>query len=292
LIAETQLADPRSSDNPFSLHAKIILHDSSHTSINGTYLLQWVSPTTWREEISTPNFSQIRFGAEGGIWEVRDPAYLSLPMWQLMQALGFYDRLALLQEEHPGKTKFDKTNGRFLRCVKVEKAGGLFRKLCFDNNSAELASERPGWIDRTYDFSEYTSIGTKRFPRAIKVYEGKNETAEFSVDELRGMDQQESSSLQKPAAAQWQAWCPNPVGGIRLTPNYDRAASAASRTTARPDVIIYGAIGTDGAWHDLHILQSAGGTIDALILEAIQKERSIPNTCNGKPIVVETVFRR
>src|ERR1700693_3994583 len=89
LIAEARLEDPRSSNSPFRLHAKITLHQVGQISTNGPYLFQWVSRTNWREEISTPDFSQIRLGAEGGVWEVRNPAYLSLPMWQLMQALTF-----------------------------------------------------------------------------------------------------------------------------------------------------------------------------------------------------------
>src|SRR5690348_16658878 len=45
---------------------------------------------------------------DGGIWEERKPSYLSLRMWQIMQALNSYGRLELPREESAIKVKVKK----------------------------------------------------------------------------------------------------------------------------------------------------------------------------------------
>jgi hypothetical protein len=70
-----------------------------------------------------------------------------------------------------------------------------------------------------------------------------------------------------------------------LTPTYNLQAKTRGETT------LYGSLGTDGRW-DVTILKSWGHGHDTEVLEAVRKERWKPSSCNGVPIVIETVFKR
>jgi hypothetical protein len=286
LLNAAKLADARAGDRGFKISAVIKLMQGM-TQAEGTYQLVWDSPTRWREELSFPDFHQIRVSAPGGVWEKREPYFLSLRMWQLMQALGFYGRFELSNEESAGKIKRTKKQGSDLRCVEIKRNSYPVDEFCFHEDTAQLLSEHYLPSDRVYEFTNYRNIGPKFLPGHIAVREGKTPAADFSVTDVREMDSVPASSFEQPAQAEWRSWCASPEsGGDPLTPIYSGLAQHKGTAT------LYGAIGTDGQWHRAHILESGGADHDTEVLEGLKKERWKPSSCNGSPIVVETVFRR
>jgi hypothetical protein len=292
LLQNAQLSDVRSVDgSSFQLHAKIRLAQDQGSEIEGSYSLVWASSAQWREEFVFPDFNQVRVSGQGGIWEKREPSYLSLRVWQLMQALAFYGRLDLQHEESAAKIRVKKRNGTSLRCIEIMRRDhGMemtVRELCFSADAAQLVSEHYVPSDRTYEFSDYLGVGTKFFPRHVKVYDGKTLAADFSVAELKEANNASSEQFEKPAQAEWRAWCASPeAGGDPLTPIYSRFVQKKGEAT------LYGAIGPDGLWNGLHVLEPGGPDHDSEVLEALKRERWKPSSCNGVPIVIETVFKR
>jgi hypothetical protein len=131
------------------------------------------------------------------------------------------------------------------------------------------------------------TIRTKFFPGHITVYDGKTLAATFSVSKVEETDSIPTTIFEQPAQSEWRPWCASPeAGGDPLTPIYSRLGEHKSTST------LYGAIGTDGQWYRVHVLESGGPSHDAEVLEALKKERWKPSSCNSVPIVVETVFRR
>ena len=288
LLRDARLADVRAvGHRSFQLEAKISLQQANAMKTEGSYRLSWVSPSQWREEFSFPDFNQVRVSAPGGVWETRKPAYLSLNLWQLMQALTSYGRLELQREETANKIKTKKKNGTSSRCIEVTRDGFPIRELCFSDDAAHLTSEHYLPSDRTYEFTDYRPVGTEFFPGIIDVYDGKALSAQFSVSKLEEKGIDHDFLLEKPTQAEWRPWCASPeTGGDPLTPIFSRMVRSKGEAT------IYGALGTDGQWHNVHVLESGGTAHDTDVLEALKKERWKQTTCGGVPIVIETVFKR
>jgi hypothetical protein len=287
LLQDAQVADARSAGgSSFRLRAKFVTEHAGLMTEVGSYLLLWSSPTKWREEVSTSDFNQVRIAGEGGIWEARKPAYQSLRIWQLMQALAFSSRFSLWRDENPSKVKVTKKNGVTVRCIETKLNDSLLRNLCFNETSEQLVSEHYVPSDRTYEFTAYYSVGAKKFPRQIKVYDGKTLAVDFSVTEIEEVPQFEASSFARPDNAQWRIWCPNPEPASPL-PIISRGSVPPIR-----HVVVFGIIGTTGEWSGLHILESGGERADASALDEVKRGRFKPATCGGVPVTVEAVFRR
>lgn len=285
LLQEAQLADARSSgSSSFRLRAKFSVEHAGQMTPDGNYLLLWATPTKWREEISTSDFSQVRLGGEGGIWEARKPSYQSLRVWQLIQALAFNSRFTPWHDETLGAIKLRKKNGTLLRCVKSYIRGNLLRELCFDNSLPSLILEQNAFSGRAYEFSDYATLGNKKFPRHIIVHDSKQLAVDFSVEDLQAVTL-EASSFEKPSEAQWRVWCSNPEPINRLTQTFFVKAPPTAR-----NMTFYGRIGTDGKWHDLVPLESGGATLDAVVMNQLEGERWKPATCGDVPVMDDRVF--
>ena len=288
LLDAARLADARvAGEQSFKIQATIKLEQGKGVVSEGSYLLVWGSPTQWHEEFSFSDFQQVRVSAPGGVWEKREPHFLSLRMWQLMQALSFYGRFKLQGEESAGKIKRSKKNGEDFRCVEITRQSSPVRQFCFREDAAQLASEHYLPSDRSYEFVDYRNIRSKYFPGHITVFDGKTLAADFTVSKVEETPSVPTTLFEEPAQAEWRPWCASPdTGGNPLTPIYSRL------TQHKGEAILYGAIGTDGQWHNVHVLESGGQSHDAEVLEALKKERWKPSSCSATPIVVETVFRR
>ncbi len=294
LLHEAQLADPRSgSTDPFKLNAKVSIQRDGHMVEDGSYRLLWFSPTRWREEISSNGFQQVRVGGNGGIWQTREPSYPTFRMWQLMQAINFYARLSLWPIETPSKIKSKKRDGVEFRYISTTRKdsptrtiwkGSPLRELCFDENLPELVREEYIPANRSYEFSDYSSVGSRKMPKRIRIFDGKNLVVEFSVQTLETVQESASALIQKPSDATWLNWCPNP--------NPAEAVPPFPAWEGRFDVVVYGSIETDGRWHNLKILESGSSAKDAAVLNQMAEERFRPATCNGVAVAVETVSRR
>jgi hypothetical protein len=150
-----------------------------------------------------------------------------------------------------------------------------------------LASEHYLPSDRWYEFADYRTIRTKFFPGRVKVFDEKTLAADFTVSKIEDTPSLPTTLFQQPAQAEWRPWCPSPdAGGDPITPIYSGLAQHKGEAT------LYGAIGADGEWHNIYVLQSGGQSHDAEVLESLKRERWKPSFCNATPIVVETVFRR
>lgn len=284
-LHEAQLLDPRSaSTDPFELNARITVHRDDHSVEDGTYKLLWFSQTQWREEISSVGFHQVRVGGKGGVWQTREPSYPTFRIWQLIQAVNFYSRLTLWPEETASKLKSTKRNGVEVRCMKTAWKGlSPMRELCFSENSPELVREEYLPSSRSYEFSDYSSVGSSRMPKSIKVFDGKNLVVELSVEMLERVSET-SAVPQKPADAKWLNWCPNPNPAESIPPFPTRPHESS--------VVVYGSIEPDGRWHDLKILESGGSARDAAALKRMTEERFRPASCSGVPVTIETIARQ
>lgn len=293
LLREAQKADPRWPGNGnFRLRAKFKIVDAERAPVEGSYQLAWATEKQWREEFSSQAFYQLRLRGEGGIWEEREPAYPTRGIWNLMQALRFCYRLTPPSGEVPGKFYRKKNNGTVFRCVKTKRNGSEYRELCFDEHVPQLAAEVFVRGRQTYVFGEYSIVGNGSLPGHIQIYDDKALAVDLHVVELESVKQWDAGLFEKPAKAVWRAWCPQPEAA-RVSNVLDSEHRYYIFPVEKPWTLIYGRIGTDGTWHDLHVVESGGfNGRDNLALDEMRKAQGEPATCDGVPVELEMMVYR
>jgi hypothetical protein len=285
LLREAQKADPRWPGNGnFRLRARFKIVVAERATMEGTYQLAWATENQWREEFSTQDFYQVRLRGKGGIWEEREPAYPTRGIWNLMHALMFYYRLPTTSGEVPGKFYLKKNNGTVFRCVKMKRNGEEYRELCFDEHLPQLAAEIFVGGHLTYVFGEYSMVGNGTLPGRIQIYDDKALAVDLHVEKLESVKQWDAGLFEKTAKAVWRAWCPQPEPA-RLSNVLESEHHYHIVPAEKPWTLVYGRIGTDGTWHDLHVVESGGfNGRDNRSLDEMKKEQGPPATCTGVPV--------
>jgi hypothetical protein len=289
LLRVSQATDPRTpGGNPFRLRAKVETFEDDGKSVTGTYTLLWAAPNRWREEFSIADFQQTRVGGEGGVWETRSVPFIPFHLWQLSQALGSYARLELARSEKVGKIESKKLKGVNHRCVQIhwKDHAAPVREFCFATDSPRLVLEHYVPSHCSYLFSDYASIGTRSFPRRIRVFDGESLTAQLDAEDLQDSVQFDSLTFEHSTDSRWRPWCANPEPADHISPIYSLEIPGSGTAT------VYISFGTDGGIHDARILKSSGPKRDAQILDALKREKWEAPTCGGRPVEVETVALR
>ncbi len=286
LLKESQSTDPRApGGSSFRLQAKIKVFEGENQSEDGAYAFFWTGQNRWREEFSIGNFQQARVGGDGGTWETRSVPFIPYRLWQLSQALAFYARLSPLAAQRVGKVESKVVSGVKLRCVEVSLKTYQYRDLCFAANSPQLVLE-PVIPNRWYYFSDYAPLGTRELPKKISVFDGQSRSSELVVVELQDSVQIDPSTFDHSSDAHWRPWCASPEPNDHLSPIYSLQVPGLGVAT------VYMAFGTDGRIQNARILKSSGPERDALILEALKREKWERPTCGGRPVELETVALR
>lgn len=193
-----ELSDIRAPGSPpFRLRARVrLLQDKQ--SVQGTYVLIWLSPSQWREELALPGFNQLRIGGEGSYWVRREPLALPWVVYQLLRTLAYTARPTVSPEERVEKIRNRKQSGASLTCVELASKPTfvLHRELCFEMGSSTLSRVRYG--GGNYEFNEQAPWGTKAFPHSLRYVEGSKPIAEIDVEELVQVQSADASWFRPP----------------------------------------------------------------------------------------------
>jgi hypothetical protein len=114
LLQQTQqLTDIRSANGtPFRMTARIEVYDERGKKKEGTYTLLWNSPTIWRDEISFPDYVQIRVARTNKLLISRHPPTVSRDVFRLGKLLDFPSLLCVGMREQENKYKNSETKLR------------------------------------------------------------------------------------------------------------------------------------------------------------------------------------
>ena len=161
---------------PFQLNANLLFTDSYGKKIPGTYVLLWMSPDQWREEIHIDSYSRIRFGGPGKYWQQRSIDFELPYVFELTHML---DTASILRREAlspKGKLKTKTDHGVKLDCVELPGSSDLpDKEICLDDLSGMLVSEKMDPVDEhalsdltSHEFSNFTKFGGKTLPQTIR----------------------------------------------------------------------------------------------------------------------------
>ncbi|MGC1105372.1 MAG: energy transducer TonB [Candidatus Acidiferrales bacterium] len=274
----------------------INVKESHGKAITGAYLLKWVSPDQWREEIRFANYTRIRVGGKDQYWQSRTTDYEIEPVLELDQALGF------LKEFHVRSNasglpamksiKFHEAekHGHKLDCVTLVPSEDYYSTsgdYCFDAAG--------GWfVSQTRDslqLSNFIPFGGEYFPGSVHTNQESAARVDLQLNSITPLGKMDGADFRPPAnASAWPA-CDDPDALPKLKseipPHYpdNEKYEHVSGT-----VFIYATMGIDGQLHNLKVLSAPDTGLANAALTAVEQWQYTPEMCHGAPVPVETLI--
>jgi hypothetical protein len=303
LLSETvQLTDIRApGSTPFRLNARLVGTEDKDHPFEATYSLEWQSPTSWRDEISAPNYKEVRVAWNDHLFISRNPSNPDSQAFQLRRLIELPVRFDLNPIMRIEKLSEKRTQGALQRIVEVSMYQRLSMKLYINDSLPTISRiESKGAGSPTYPFydfdssleyEDYKEFHGHRFPYKLIQRNSGRATGEVEIVELTEAPSQ-TTSFDPPPDAHWIRWCAHPIPA-RAIPNQNQLLPGPPpqiRHGAPPlHVQIYGIIGTDGAWHNLTVLKSEGEVVDSWVLRLMVRTKYSPATCDGTPVESEEI---
>lgn len=266
----------------FEMRASIRMGNSG-SPIDGTFLLLWNGPDRWREEISIPGYSEVTVGGKSTISLKRSTHFIPLQIDQLHSALRYPISLGSLTpwpNERVKKIRDEKVNGAKVRCVEIGDRENHHREVCVNASTGVIVRQLP-FLDR-----DMRPIGTKLFPYFLSYSEDGKIIAQVRVTDLKTTDQLPPSTFTPPPGAVTRAGCmnPNPARAVYKAP-------PQWQSLVQGTVAIYALIAADGMLHNIQVVSGVNPELNKASIEAVQKSRYEPATCNGTAVDSEIVIK-
>lgn len=281
---------------PFEMRGTINIKGDKHKpDISGTYLMKWVSPDKWREEIHFANYTRIRVGGKNQYWQSRTTSYEVQPLLQLGQGLDFLKELHVWSNPtdiatlgnarlHQGKVQ-----GTRLDCVTLVRKGQNYGlDDCFDPVMGTLVSDSSG----TSEFSDFVSFGGKYFPGNIRTQNPPATPVTLRVISISPLGIANDADFQSPTDATVWPSCDAPdalpVIKSQVNPVYPVNEKLAGIQGA---VFVYAVVGVDGLMHNLKVFSAPDSGLADSAVAVLKQWEYVPETCHGTPVPVETVLQ-
>jgi len=270
----------------------------NHKDVTGTYLLKWVSPEKWREEIHFSGYTRIRVGGKNQYWQSRSTSYEVQPVLELDAALDFSEELHVLANPSAMtdlksvKLHQRKVEGTRSNCVTLIPKEQLYAPdYCFDPGNGMLVSEKAAY-DESFELSEFTPFGGKLFPGNIRIKESSDAPVTFIVNSISPLGSIDPADFQPVAGATAWPYCDNPDAlpkiSRQVVPHYPVNERLAHIQGA---VFVYGVIGADGRLHNLKVLTAPDSGLANSAVTGLEQREYAPETCHGTPVPVETLLK-
>src|SRR5215469_12489283 len=134
-----ELTDIRMPGNhSFHLAARVRIHGEKDQTQEVTYDLQWKTPTAWRDELRSVDFSQVRVANEDKLFVSRKPTSLTLEMFQLLKLLEFPDVIRFSPEAVGKKLEIKSSKGSKKRVLEIGYPGYAAQKALLLDSEAPL----------------------------------------------------------------------------------------------------------------------------------------------------------
>jgi TonB family protein len=277
------------------MRAEIQVSDAKGTLVNGSYTLNWVSPSRWREEIRFGNYERLRVGEANGYWQRSGLNYQPEVVFELDRLLHVRDVLRVASKQTLGKIKNREKDGIRQKCTEVKWITQVDRVICFDEAGGNLLSveyprgqnQSPPVMSRI-EYSAFNTIDGKRVPYEIRALRDKKPTAAVKILEIVKTNEENAAQFEKLENAEFWPHCDDmqEVESVsRIQPVYPMSART-NREQGR--VILYAVIEADGSLSHLTVIQRATPTLESAAVEAVRHWRYKPASCGQLPIRIET----
>jgi TonB family protein len=280
---------------PVVMRAEIQALNAKGALTPGEYIVNWVSPIRWREELRFVNYERLRVHDAKGYWQKSGLNFQPQTIFQIDTVLNSKTVLKIGAKQDLGKVKSHDQDGVRQKCTEVKLQKEIDRILCFDEaNGNLLSAEYPKNEDRNppdisrIEYSAFHDLSEKRVPFEIRAFRDKNVVASIRVLEITAIAEEHPSLFVVPTNSEFWAHCddmqdPELVGRVQpIYPIKARSSGQSGRVT------FYAVIEADGTLTHLTIIRRAPRALESAAADAIRQWHYKPAVCGSTPVRVET----
>jgi TonB family protein len=286
-----QLSDIRAEGAPafrLKLSFKTIKEDG--TVRDGSYTEVWVSRAQWRRETVLGDFRRTQIAAGRKQWVLDSTSAVPEHIGDIL-SLSQVDRFGA-DAWKPGKIEAREIEGRTVRCIETNPdLRGARSALCFENGSGVVAAEvRPlemgtRIVDKACFFSDYQKFGDRVLARSYECDEDRHPRLQARIVELAFEPAPDSALFAPLDGAKESVNCLSVVKAPSVVHQQDPTFPRTSGGQARVTILML--VGIDGKPSNLKVANASNHNFDQAALEAAQRWRFKPATCDGEPVETE-----
>ncbi len=276
---------------PFRLTEDVRVRTEERKWVEGTYTLIWVSPDQWKDELTMPDYHELRVGGQHSIWLLRSQphwttaAFLARPFANIARITPRAPSYAVkrIYEENTGQATARCFYGKPIRIVKAED--------CFDANHGFFLSstDSAGSGVRRTEFSEYLSLGDHLIPRQRRDFRNHELIREANVRETSLIQHVDPGMFAPPTGAIQIGGCQSPVPPKPIAIPNPAYAPEARKAKVNGTVALEVQIDARGSIESVTVVEPLTPDLDGTSVETIKnKWRFEPATCSGTPVPFET----
>lgn len=194
---------------PLLMRAELDVSGSHGGSAKGGYVLVWVSPSQWREEIKFKGYDRLRVGAQNGYWQTSTLNYRPEFVNQLEEML-YIERVTLLSEDET-LAGIERRNKHGVKedCTQVRSKFVDNQRLCFNvANGTLLSVDNPIMGISRIEYSQFNSVDGKIVPYETRALDsGGRVVADIKVTEIGELPQNIAGLFTAPPNAEFWDIC-------------------------------------------------------------------------------------
>jgi TonB family protein len=264
----------------------------------GYYVITWISPLRWRDELEFSNYKRVRVHNSKGYWQQSTLGYTPEIVFELDSVLDFIPILKIQPKESLGELKTRDKDGIRQKCTEVKRAKETDRVLCFDEANGGLLSvehpvaenQGPPEISRV-EYSEVKNLGDKLVPYQVHAFRGRKMYITAGVTEMRSITEDDPGLFAPPTNGEFWPTCDDVQGGElvkHVQPIYPTSARANHEEGT---VVFYGVLEENGTLSHLTPIQGATPSLQTAALDAVRQWRYKPAMCGATPIRIQYSVR-
>lgn len=277
------------------VRTEIKILDAKGKTITGQYVVTWISPSRWREELEIANYTRLRVHNSNGYWQQSTVNFQPEIIFQLDSILDFKTALKIGAKRSLGKVKTRDKDGVRQKCTEVKWTTGTERVLCFDEANGSLLSveyprsenQNPPDISRV-EYSAFNKLGDKRIPYEVHAFRDRTAIVTTKVTDVTPITGGDPAPLAPPTNSEFWPQCDDmqsPELVNRVQPNYPTSARSNGE---QGRVVFYAVIESDGTLSHLTLIQRATPTLESAASDAIRQWHYKPAACSSTPIRMQT----
>jgi TonB family protein len=300
--AESLLTHARKLQNVWSegtpavkVRTEIEIVDAKGKTVPGKYLVTWVSPSRWREELEIGDYKRLRVHDGKGYWQKSNLSFQPQIAFQLNPILDFSAALRVGTKQALGKVKSREKNGNPERCVEVKWTAGTERILCFDDANGSLVSieyprrQDPYALDISkVEYSAFDNLGDKRIPHEVHAFRDRAVVVTAKITDLKPITEEDPGLFAAPTNSEFWPQCGDIQTPELVNHVFPKYPTSAKMHGEQGRVVFYAVIETDGTLSHLMPIERLTPTLESAAADAIRQWRYKPAACGSTPIRVET----
>ena len=297
--------------SPFQVRANVEIFGPKGLLTTGSYALDWVTSSEWREPVSLPGFVRTRVAHFDKLWTSGDTGPPPMSYWDLQTTLRVPDGLTVVDKRlNPGDAfgfwfghleKISKVERRRVSaidavCVKIEGfAPASARTICLDAARSLPLSKTQILFGKQVEYGEYLSVGTHWYPQDLSLFQHGRLQMRIHVQDLR-LTAREAIYLEPPSGSQSRPFCPGltpdtilwRTNNLNVMPEWHAWEPELRRwqrdSKDAPWAMLYGMLGSQGKWLNLKVLAAHPTEAGDAALATLPYSTLAPATCGTQRV--------